>query len=77
MRLTYDQAADAMYIQFDDAPVARTDEVAEGTAIDFDRDGQPVGVEFLDVSDGIDLHAVPNAAEIAELLKEYPFSFSA
>jgi uncharacterized protein YuzE len=77
MHLTYDQGADALYIQFSDAPVARTDEVAEGTAIDFDRHGHPVGVEFLDVSEGINLRAVPHAVEIAELLKEYPFSISA
>jgi uncharacterized protein YuzE len=73
MQLTYDQGADAVYVYFSRTPVARTSEVQDGIAIDYSGDGEPVGVEFLDVSDGIDLSRVPRSAEIAELLEGYPF----
>jgi uncharacterized protein YuzE len=73
MQLTYDQLADAVYVYFIRAPVARTGEIEDGIAVDYDEIGRPVGVEFLDVSEGIDLSRVPRSAEIAELLEGYPF----
>jgi uncharacterized protein YuzE len=55
MRVTYDPAADAMYIYLTEraarAPeVARTAEVAPGLMLDFDRDGRVIGIEMLAVS---------------------------
>lgn len=73
MQLTYDEIADAVYVYFNQADIARTEELTEGRAVDYDHDGVPVGVEFLDVSEGIDLSRVPRADEIARLLEEYPF----
>jgi len=55
MRMTYDPAADAMYLYLTeraaDAPlVARTEEVAAGLMLDFDGDGRVIGIEMLSVS---------------------------
>jgi uncharacterized protein YuzE len=55
MRMTYDPAADAVYLYItepspDDAAVRRTEEVADGLMLDFDVDGHVVGVEILSVS---------------------------
>jgi uncharacterized protein YuzE len=55
MRMTYDPAADAMYLCLTEraagAPeVARTEEVAPGLMLDFDRAGRVIGIEMLAVS---------------------------
>jgi uncharacterized protein YuzE len=55
MRVTYDPAADAMYLYLTEraavAPeAARTAEVAPGLMLDFDRDGRVIGIEMLSVS---------------------------
>ena len=55
MRMTYDPAADAMYLYLTertagDPKVARTKEVAPGLMLDFDRDGRVIGIEMLSVS---------------------------
>jgi len=55
MRVTYDPAADAMYLYLmegatEEPKVARTEEVAAGVMLDFDGEGQVIGVEVLSVS---------------------------
>jgi uncharacterized protein YuzE len=54
MRMTYDPAADAMYLYLTEraegAEVARTEEAAPGLMLDFDSDGQVIGIEMLSVS---------------------------
>ena len=55
MRMTYDPAADAIYLYLteratDGPEVARTEEVAPGLMLDFDGDGRVVGIEMLSVS---------------------------
>jgi uncharacterized protein YuzE len=55
MRLTYDPAADLLYLYLTDrasgAPeVARTKEAAEGLMLDYDAEGRVIGVEILAVS---------------------------
>jgi uncharacterized protein YuzE len=55
MRVTYDPAADAMYLYLTErspgAPeVARTEEVATGVMLDFDAQDRVLGVEILAVS---------------------------
>jgi uncharacterized protein YuzE len=55
MRMTYDPAADAMYLYLTEgAPegskVARTVEVAAGLMLDYDSNGRVIGIEMLSVS---------------------------
>jgi len=51
IRTSYDPETDAMFLRFgpEAAASARTEEVAPGVLIDFDADGNPIGVEVLDV----------------------------
>ena len=77
MYLTYDEQADAVYVQFARSSVTRTEELSDSVAVDYDADGQAVGVEFLDVSEGIDLDQVPRRAEVAKLLEERHFKIFA
>ena len=52
MRTSYDPEADAMFIWFGPEGVksAETEEVAPGIMLDFDADGEVIGVEVLNVS---------------------------
>ena len=48
-RISFDEEADAAYLTLSDAPVARTEEVADGIHIDYDAANRPVGIEVLSV----------------------------
>ncbi len=50
MKIEYDQQADAMYIRLRAGSVAESDEVRPGVVLDFDSEGQVLGIEMLDVS---------------------------
>jgi uncharacterized protein YuzE len=50
MKIEYDQQADAMYIRLRAGSVAESDEVRPGVILDFDSEGQVLGIEMLDVS---------------------------
>jgi uncharacterized protein YuzE len=73
MQLTFDEVTDAVYVYFTHNEVDRTEELSDDVSVDYDASGQPVGVEFLDVSDGIDLGAVPRKQDIARLLEGRSF----
>ena len=49
MRMRMDEAADALYIRFDDAPIVESEEVSDGVILDFDASGRVVGFEMLGV----------------------------
>lgn len=59
MFVTYDSEADALYVQFRDSDVARTVSLDANRNVDYDLDGEVVGVEFLNVRDGLELEGVP------------------
>lgn len=52
MRSECDLDADALYIHLRDVATQSTEELADGTIVDLDGDGQLVGVEILAVSRG-------------------------
>jgi uncharacterized protein YuzE len=47
----YDAQADAAYIRIQHGQVACTAELAEGVLVDYDADGNVLGIELLDVMD--------------------------
>lgn len=52
MRITYDSDADAMYIYLDEkVKVDRTKEIDKNVIIDYDKDGNLIGVELLFVKE--------------------------
>ena len=53
MKITYDQEADALYIQFKETTVT-TKHLAEGIAADYDEDGKLAGIEILDATKRLD-----------------------
>ena len=50
MKIEYDQQADAIYIRLRAGDVAESEEVRPGVVLDFDTQGQVLGIEMLDVS---------------------------
>jgi uncharacterized protein YuzE len=50
MKITYDPEVDVMRIVFSNAPVEESDEEKPGVILDFDTNGNVVGMEILDAS---------------------------
>lgn len=50
MKIEYSKEADALYVHFREAIVAKSREIEEGVVIDFDINGHIIGVEILDAS---------------------------
>ena len=51
MDITFDKAADALYIRFQPSKrTAKTVKLREGVLVDLDRSGKIFGIEILDVS---------------------------
>lgn len=74
LSLEYDPQADAVYVWLAAPGTAshRTEALDDARAVDYDDSGGPIGVEFLGVSRGIELEAVPEADAIAALLAKLP-----
>jgi len=69
----YSETADALYVALGEAEVALTRELDDRRLIDLSEDGQIVGIEFLDVSGGVDLRGVPLRDEVGKLIRDFPF----
>lgn len=50
MKITYDSEVDILRIIFSNAPIEESDEDKPGMIIDYDKDGNIVGLEILDAS---------------------------
>lgn len=54
MKVIYDQQVDVLRILLSDSPIHESDEEKPGVIIDYDRDGNLVGLEVLDASKRIE-----------------------
>lgn len=54
MKVTFDEAGDALYVRFDDTPIVESETVRPGVILDYDVNDQVVGVEILGVIGRID-----------------------
>lgn len=50
MKLKVDRQADALYLSLSDEAAYETEEVSPGIVIDYNKDGQAVGIEMLYLS---------------------------
>ncbi len=50
MKVTYDLEVDVLRILLSDAPIEESDEDKPGVILDYDKDGNVVGLEILDAS---------------------------
>lgn len=51
MEISYDQDADAMYIKLREGEVDKTKEIDDNTILDYDKQGNVIGVELLFVKE--------------------------
>ena len=54
MKITYDRETDTLQLVFTSAPVEESDEDKPGVIIDYDKNGNVVGMEILDASKRIE-----------------------
>lgn len=59
LEVEYDPEADAVYLRLGDAPYAFGRDIDERRRIDFDANGNPIGIEILFVSSGLNLEGLP------------------
>ena len=64
MKIIYDAEVDVLRLVFRDAPVAESDEDKPGVILDYDSDGNVVGMEILDASKRVE---DPRTVEFAEV----------
>ena len=50
MKLKIDEKNDAMYLRIDESAIVDSEEISPGVILDYNKDNQVVGVEFLNVS---------------------------
>ena len=60
MKIEYSKEADAIYVYFKEEFVANSKEIEDGVVIDFDKEGQLIGIEVLDVSQRFSLSDIVN-----------------
>ena len=74
-RLAYDAEADALsiYLRDFDKVASIKARVDLSRVIDYDEKGEPLGVEFWNVSSGLNLDDVPEREIVTRLLEEYHF----
>ncbi len=71
LRSEYDPQADILYVYLSDLPYAFGEDLDYARRVDYAKDGTPVGVELLYVSQGVDLRALPQASDLAAVLEQY------
>ena len=54
MKVIYDPEVDVLRILFRDAPIEESDEDKPGVILDYDKEGNVVGLEVLNASQGIE-----------------------
>lgn len=62
MKIEYSKTADALYVYFREVEAARSVDIQEGVVVDFDVQGQIVGIEILDVSSILSLTDLVNVS---------------
>jgi uncharacterized protein YuzE len=60
VKIEYSKKADAIYVYFKEDYVANSKEIEDGVVIDFDKEGQLIGIEVLDVSQRYSLSDIVN-----------------
>jgi uncharacterized protein YuzE len=57
--ITYSEESDAVYIQLSDEKIVRTQIIDDARFVDYDANGNVVGIELLGASGGLDLRELP------------------
>jgi|GEM_PF-879511 len=69
MKVTYDEEVDVLTIEFSDAQVEESDQDKPGIILDYDKDGNIVGMEILNASNGCRIRNPSNTRLLSCLSK--------
>jgi uncharacterized protein YuzE len=67
----YDKTVDAIYIKLSEDEYAYGKDLDDGRRVDYSKNGKPIGVELLCASKGVNLTAIPNEKQVAQVLAKY------
>lgn len=73
LTLQYDPDADALYIRLRDLPYAFGEDIDHERRIDYAASGEPIGIEILCASHGVDTRGLPDEAAVSRLAEEHAF----
>ena len=65
MKITYNPEIDVLRILFSNSPIEESDEDKPGVIIDYDKDGNVVGMEIIDASKRMDNPRVVDYAVVS------------
>jgi len=68
--VTYDRDADALYVRLAEGYSARQQQYGDLRIVDLADDGTVLGIEFIDVSGGVDLRDLPFAQTVERLIHD-------
>ncbi|MGD1118963.1 MAG: DUF2283 domain-containing protein [Dehalococcoidales bacterium] len=71
----YDPEADAIYITLRSENYAYGEDLDDERRVDFSKDGIPIGIELLSVSDGVNISGLPHLDEVKETINKYGIRF--
>ena len=71
----YDEENDVLYVLLSDRDISKTRALDDLRLVDYDDREEPVGIEFISASDGVDLTDAPAPARIRRLLDEAGITF--
>jgi len=69
MEIELDPGADAIYIHLLSKPYAHGVDLDDWRRVDYSADNEPIGVELLTVSRGVNVHQLPDSDAIARALE--------
>ncbi len=69
MRYEYDPEVNALYIYLRELPYAFGKNLDNSRRIDYAADGQPIGIELLNVHRGVQLDRLPERNEVTRVLE--------
>lgn len=71
MEVSYDRKADEIYIYLSDMVYSYGENLDAKRRIDYAKDGTPIGIEFLCVSEGVTIDDLPNRAEVERFFRDH------
>ncbi|HZS93558.1 MAG TPA: DUF2283 domain-containing protein [Chloroflexota bacterium] len=71
--LKYDADADAIYIRLNDLPYGFGEDIDHERRIDYAESGEPVGIEILCASTGVDTRGLPDEDAVRRLAEGNAF----
>lgn len=67
--IEHDRDADAIYVRVRAVPYSHGKDLDDSRRVDYGEDGQPIGIELLNVSLGVRLKGLPEAGTVRRLLE--------